>query len=49
MSVNELLVNLNLIMHLSVLAVWTCVLLLVDLFIPKKRKGITALLAALDC
>lgn len=25
---------------------WACVLLLVDLFIPKERKGITALLAA---
>lgn len=29
------------------LTVWACVLLLVDLFIPKRRKGITALLAAL--
>jgi proton-translocating NADH-quinone oxidoreductase, chain N len=29
------------------LTVWACVLLLVDLFIPKERKGITALLAAL--
>lgn len=29
------------------LTVWTCALLLVDLFIPKERKGITALLAAL--
>jgi NADH-quinone oxidoreductase subunit N len=28
------------------LTVWACVLLLVDLFIPKDRKGITALLAA---
>ena len=32
---------------LIVLVVWTCVLLLVDLFIPKDRKGWTALLAAL--
>ncbi|MDP2778199.1 MAG: hypothetical protein Q8O48_11205, partial [Anaerolineales bacterium] len=32
---------------LTVLTVWTCVLLLVDLFIPKDRKGITAFLAAL--
>jgi NADH-quinone oxidoreductase subunit N len=29
------------------LTIWACVLLLVDLFIPKERKGITALLAAL--
>jgi NADH-quinone oxidoreductase subunit N len=29
------------------LTVWACVLLLIDLFIPKDRKGITALLAAL--
>ena len=31
---------------LIVLVVWTCALLLVDLFIPKGRKGWTALLAA---
>jgi len=31
----------------TILTVWACVLLLVDLFIPKDRKGITALLAAL--
>jgi NADH-quinone oxidoreductase subunit N len=30
-----------------ILNAWACVLLLVDLFIPKGRKGITALLAAL--
>jgi NADH-quinone oxidoreductase subunit N len=29
------------------LTVWACVLLLVDLFIPQERKGITALLSAL--
>ena len=29
------------------LTAWACVLLLVDLFVPKERKGITALLAAL--
>jgi NADH-quinone oxidoreductase subunit N len=29
------------------LSAWACVLLLVDLFIPKERKGITALLSAL--
>ncbi len=31
----------------TILTVWACVLLLVDLFIPKGRKGITAFLAAL--
>ena len=30
-----------------ILTVWACLLLLVDLFIPKGRKGITAFLAAL--
>src|SRR5688572_5728109 len=29
------------------LTIWACVLLLVDLFIPNERKGITALLSAL--
>jgi NADH-quinone oxidoreductase subunit N len=32
---------------LIILMVWACVLLLVDLFIPKDRKGITGFLAAL--
>jgi NADH-quinone oxidoreductase subunit N len=32
---------------LTFLTVWACVLLLVDLFIPRERKGITALLSAL--
>jgi NADH-quinone oxidoreductase subunit N len=32
---------------LVLLTVWSCVLLIVDLFIPKERKGMTALLAAL--
>src|SRR5258708_21164695 len=31
----------------TILTAWACVLLLVDLFIPKGRKGITAFLAAL--
>jgi len=31
----------------TILTAWACVLLLVDLFIPKDRKGTTALLAAL--
>ncbi|MEO5887781.1 MAG: NADH-quinone oxidoreductase subunit N, partial [Anaerolineales bacterium] len=31
----------------TILTVWACVLLLIDLFIPKDRKSITALLSAL--
>ena len=38
--------NLKVILPLAVLVVWACALLLVDLFIPKERKGWTALLAA---
>jgi NADH-quinone oxidoreductase subunit N len=34
------------ILPLVVLVVWACVLLLVDLFTPKERKNLTALLAA---
>lgn len=39
--------DLTTILPVTILAVWACVLLLVDLFIPKNRKGITALLSAL--
>lgn len=35
------------ILPLTLLTVWACVLLLLDLYIPKERKGITALLSAL--
>src|SRR5687768_16440401 len=35
------------VLPLTLLTVWACVLLLADLFIPKERKSITALLAAL--
>lgn len=38
--------DLTTILPLTILTVWACVLLLVDLFIPKTRKGITALLSA---
>jgi NADH-quinone oxidoreductase subunit N len=38
--------DLNTILPLIFLTVWACVLLLVDLFIPKERKGWTAFLAA---
>jgi NADH-quinone oxidoreductase subunit N len=44
---SDLLVSLESILPLIVLVVWACVLLLVDLAIPKERKGWTALLAAL--
>ncbi|HUG33787.1 MAG TPA: NADH-quinone oxidoreductase subunit N [Anaerolineales bacterium] len=39
--------DLSTILPLTILTAWTCVLLLVDLFIPNSRKGITALLSAL--
>jgi len=39
--------NFPAILPLLILATWATVLLLVDLFIPKDRKGLTALLAAL--
>jgi NADH-quinone oxidoreductase subunit N len=35
------------ILPLTILTTWACVLLLIDLFIPKDRKSITALLSAL--
>ncbi len=35
------------ILPVTILTVWACVLLLLDLFIPKTRKGITALFSAL--
>ncbi len=35
------------ILPLVLLVIWACALLLVDLFIPRERKGLTALLAAL--
>ncbi len=38
--------DLTTILPVTLLTVWACVLLLVDLFIPKTRKGITALLSA---
>ena len=46
MSFDFLLESLKVILPLAVLVGWACVLLLVDLFIPKGRKGWTALLAA---
>jgi NADH-quinone oxidoreductase subunit N len=40
-------VDLTPIFPLTFLVVWACVLLLIDLFIPSNRKGITAALSAL--
>ncbi|MEO8357535.1 MAG: NADH-quinone oxidoreductase subunit N [Chloroflexota bacterium] len=37
----------NTALPLTLLIVWACALLLIDLFIPKDRKGLTAALAAL--
>jgi NADH-quinone oxidoreductase subunit N len=47
MTVNDLLANTLVILPLVVLMAWACVLLLVDLAIPRGRKGWTALLAAI--
>ena len=47
MTLTDLLQNLNVVLPLVVLIAWACILLLVDLFIPKGHKGWTALLAAL--
>ena len=43
----DLILSLKAILPLIVLTVWVCGLILVDLFIPKERKGLTALLAAI--
>src|SRR4030065_2267038 len=47
MTLSNVMLELSVILPLAALIVWSCVLLLVDLFIPKGRKGLTALLAAL--
>jgi NADH-quinone oxidoreductase subunit N len=47
MSLSDLAQNINVVIPSTVLIVWSCVLLLVDLFIPAGRKGVTAILAAL--
>lgn len=43
---DDLFISLEAILPLIVLTVWVCALVLVDLLIPKDRKGWTALLAA---
>jgi NADH-quinone oxidoreductase subunit N len=47
MNLADLGANTIIILPLVVLTAWASVLLLVDLFIPRQRKGITAGLAAL--
>jgi NADH:ubiquinone oxidoreductase subunit 2 (subunit N) len=47
MILSDLMLNIKVILPMTVLIAWSCVLLLVDLFIPKARKSWTALLAAL--
>ena len=47
MSLSDLASNLSVTMPFNVLVVWSCVLLLVDQFLPAGRKGWTAMLAAL--
>ncbi len=47
MTLNDLLLNLDVILPLVVLIGWGCILLIADLFIPNDRKSWTALLAAL--
>ena len=46
MTLAELTANLVKILPLSIIILWACVLLLVDLFIPKDRKAWTAILAS---
>ena len=46
MTLGELTVNLARILPLVIVILWACVLLLVDLFIPKNRKAWTAILAS---
>ncbi len=46
MTLEELVANLLKILPLSIVILWACALLLVDLFIPKDRKAWTAILAA---
>jgi NADH-quinone oxidoreductase subunit N len=47
MTVTDLLNNMNVILPLVVLIAWSCMLLIIDLTIPKDHKGWTAVMAAL--
>lgn len=47
MTLNDLYTQMDAILPMVVLTIWACVLLLGDLFIPRERKGVTAILASL--
>ena len=47
MTLSDLMLNIKVILPMTVLIAWGCVLLLLDAFIPKGRKSWTALLAGL--
>jgi NADH-quinone oxidoreductase subunit N len=47
MSVNELVANFSVLMPFNIVVIWASALLLLDVFLLHKRKGLTALLAAL--
>jgi len=47
MSLNTLFTSTNAILPIAIVVAWATVLLVVDLFIPKDRKGLTAVLAGL--
>ena len=47
MTLAEFFQNLSVTMPLNIVVVWACVLLLVDLIVPKERRGITALMAVI--
>ncbi len=46
MQLSDLLTNIRVVLPFTALVAWSCILLLVDLFIPKGHKGWTAILAA---
>jgi NADH-quinone oxidoreductase subunit N len=47
MTLDDLAYNLGVIMPLNILVIWACALLLIDLFIPKERKGWMAFMSAI--
>jgi NADH-quinone oxidoreductase subunit N len=47
MSLSDLFASTNAILPLVIVAAWAIALLVIDLFIPRERKGLTALLAGL--
>ena len=47
MSVSELFTNFSVLMPFNIVVIWACALLLLDVFLLKRRKGLTPLLAAI--